>query len=91
MFLTQVLLLLVVWLVESSFFLSSLLVLLFTFLSCSPCLMLEQPPLVFLFLWHNLSNLFLCQFKVFRCLASLLVIINFSHSSVFSLSSVSSS
>ena len=61
MFLIHVLLveLVYMWLAEFSFFLSAFLVLLFTFLSCLPCCMFEWPPLMFLFLWQNLSNLIL--------------------------------
>ena len=44
--------------------------------------MFEWPLLILLFLWQNLSSLFLCLFKVFRCLASLLTFMNSSHSTI---------
>ena len=54
---------------------------------CSPCWMFEWPPVL---LWHNLLNLATRQSKVFRCLDSLLILIKFVHSSIVSLSNLSS-
>ena len=66
-------------------------VLMFTVFLWLPCWTFEQPLSAFLFLWHNLSNLFFCLAKVLWCLDSLLIFIKFLHSSISSLTSLSSS
>ena len=50
--------------------------------------MFEQPPSLFLFFWHNLSNLDFCLSRVLKCLDSLFSLMNHVHSSIMSLSNV---
>ena len=53
-----------------------------------PSCMFEWPPSLFLFFWHNLSNLDFCLSRVLKCLDSLYSLMNCVHCSILSLSNV---